>query len=85
MAKMYYKVSSSSVLRHFRGSEPCACHWTNPDNPPLYNVMTIISEQYWLGHGALIKEIVIDCLSCGRSSHTDVEAYGVCEDEFNPR
>lgn len=85
MAKVYYNIRPHTVLEHFRGVEPCNCHRDNPYNPPFYNVKTSTGTEYgYSTSGPIIKEISIVCSSCGRTKTTNVENYGVYENEFNP-
>lgn len=84
MANTYWNVSPRSVLNKFRTAAPCSCHQDNPYNPPTYNVRTHTASSYIVGRGPLIKRISVECTSCGRETTTDVEHYGVYENDFNP-
>lgn len=84
MAKNYYLVSPHSVLSVFPGTEPCDCHYEMPYEPPLYNVKTSTGTSYYGGSGPIIKEIEIECTACGKIRTSNVEAYDVYENYFNP-
>lgn len=84
MAQCYWNVRPHSVLRTFRIAAPCDCHENNPYNPPTYNVRTHTATSYNYARGPLIKEIRVECTSCGSERVTNVEHLDVCENEFNP-
>lgn len=84
MARIYWNVTPRSVLNTFRRAAPCDCHQERPYHPPTYNVSTHTESSYIVGRGPLIKNIRIECTSCGRVKETNVEYDGVYENDFNP-
>lgn len=84
MAQTYWNVTPHSVLATFRSAAPCSCHQDRPYQPPTYNVRTRTASSYIYGRGPLIKSIRVECTTCDAEKETNVESYGVYENDFNP-
>lgn len=83
MAKSYWNVSPTSVLRVFGSAAPCDCHRERPLQYPTYNVRTTTSTLHIYG-SPVIKRVRVECTSCGREKETNVESMEVTESNFNP-
>lgn len=82
MGQMYWGLYSTTVLDKFRDVMPCFCHSDKPYNPPLYNVRTSTGTTYLGSRGPIIKEVTIECLSCGQSRTSNVEYKEIYENDF---
>ena len=83
MPKLYYNVAPRTVLNTFENAAPCNCHSNNYEYS-AYNVRTKTASSYVVGRGPLIKSICVQCTLCKREVESNVESYGVYENDFKP-
>ena len=84
MSKTYLNVRPYSVLRYFRGIEPCNCHHEHMKDSPRYNVKTKTGQISYGSHGTLIKKISLECTVCHKVRETDVRHFAIRENDFFP-
>lgn len=82
MGQMYWGVYPTALLDKFREEMPCSCYRDNVYRPPLYNVRTSTGTIYVGSRGPIIKEVTIECLSCGQLRASNVEYKGIYENDF---